>query len=863
MISRARTPVATAVVAVALSMMLAGTGRAQQGQIVSSEQIPLGEGQRFSTLPGFVVERVTPEGGPAYLVPPPPNQSNPNQAPIAPSNLIIIAFDAQGRPWVSPSAANRGSPPQRLIDADGDGIYEAMKPLTQEINTCQGIWWENETTMYCVGFGPKEADDHWTTETGTPDDPYLQPGVYRVIDSDGNEEADLVERIIPIQGNMWDHGPHRIFRAADGTIQVVAGNNGPPGETVTNLDSILKLYPERDFIPRYTDRWGKTSMQAMIFRVDIEDRRAEILLAGFRNPVSFTWNRLGETFFFDSDMEPEIGTPWYRPIRSYHAVPNADYGFRNGSNKWPADYFDILPPVRELNRGSPTGVEVYHAWAYPPEWRDVIFEADYSRHRILYSRTTPNGATFTMRSDSATFVSGTSVPVTDLAVGPDGMLYFTLNGADGGLFRIRYTGDAPEPPDMSGIYAVTRQAQPLSSWGFAAIEQVKASMGADAFRAALERVARDRNEPSEDRFTALLIMNRHGVPPSTNVLRELASDPDDNVRATVALLAGLQNTEDARAIAVSLMNDDNALVRRRAIEARTAQNLTPSTSDAALASALYQRLSDPDRFVRYAARVALERTPRDAWRERALNEENPVAAFPALLALNNTAATDRDRNEIYERIIYWLEKPALAPEHQLDALRMFQIAAVDRPGGAPASVRSRVREILLPGFASRTPRVQLETAKVLAYVTTSTGGDPTMRSGEPLAIHALSRQTAAINTRIIDAVLAAMPANDTTTQMDYVYALRLIQSGWTAPQKERMIEWFGGAITWLSTTRNYLRRIWTDWSAVLTNAELNAALERYPTLVPANAGFGGGGGGGGFGGGGGGAGPAPAPPASP
>ena len=28
--------------------------------------------------------------------------------------------------------------------------------------------------------------------------------------------------------------------------------------------------------------------------------------------------------------------------------------------------------------------------------RDVIFEADYSWHRILYSKATPNGATYTM-----------------------------------------------------------------------------------------------------------------------------------------------------------------------------------------------------------------------------------------------------------------------------------------------------------------------------------------------------------------------------------------------------------------------------------------------------------------------------------
>ena len=64
-------------------------------------------------------------------------------------------------------------------------------------------------------------------------------------------------------------------------------------------------------------------------------------------------------------------------------------------------------------------------------------------------------------------------------------------------------------------------------------------MGANAFRSALEAVARNRGEPSGDRFRALLEMNRHGVPAAVPVLQALA---DDQARATVALLAGLQKT---------------------------------------------------------------------------------------------------------------------------------------------------------------------------------------------------------------------------------------------------------------------------------------------------------------------------------
>ena len=63
-------------------------------------------GEPFTTLPGFKVERVVPEA----------NRES----------LIMITFDAKGRPWVSPAnGAQAGGPPKTLVDENGDGIYES------------------------------------------------------------------------------------------------------------------------------------------------------------------------------------------------------------------------------------------------------------------------------------------------------------------------------------------------------------------------------------------------------------------------------------------------------------------------------------------------------------------------------------------------------------------------------------------------------------------------------------------------------------------------------------------------------------------------------------------------------------------
>src|ERR671926_1421110 len=96
---------------------------------------------------------------------------------------------------------------------------------------------------------------------------------------------------------------------------------------------------------------------------------------------------------------------------------------------------------------------------------------------------------------------------------------------------------------MTGILAVVRQPQPLSSWGWAAIEKVKASMGA-SFAAELEKLARDGKAQSMDRARAIYEMHRHGASPGPALLAALVKDPDAAVRAAAVFVAGVQ-TPDA------------------------------------------------------------------------------------------------------------------------------------------------------------------------------------------------------------------------------------------------------------------------------------------------------------------------------
>ena len=120
-------------------------------------------------------------------------------------------------------------------------------------------------------------------------------------------------------------------------------------------------YADDQVLPRAEDGngfgAGKKPPGGFLLRLDADAKNVELMAAGMRNTYDFDFSPEGEIFCFDSDMEWDWGMPWYRPIRIYHLVSGGDYGFREGTAKWPKWYHDGLPPVVDIGIGSPTGVK--------------------------------------------------------------------------------------------------------------------------------------------------------------------------------------------------------------------------------------------------------------------------------------------------------------------------------------------------------------------------------------------------------------------------------------------------------------------------------------------------------------------------
>ncbi len=833
---------------------------------------PFPPGSPFALLPGFKIDRVTPAD--------------------KTESYIVVTFDAIGRPVVSQSSSGNGVAPRVLLDENGDGLFEGEKIIAPQLNTCHGLFYASRTTLYAncraelPGDPPVPAGGGRGGGGGGGQAPAAAPapgapaaagapagqagaaaqagrgagqaqpaavgiaGFYKLEDTNGDDVMDTIVRLQRyVSAGMGDHGPHAIRRAPDGSVMLLIGNNTYVGEpfpanqpTDAAVDKAASpnwhnVGEERQFLPQFNDpRFGNSTrlgVHATVWRLQ-PDNRVSLFYSGMRNPYDFAFNLAGEAFTFDSDMEWDVNAPWYREVRTVHMIPGGDAGYRNGTGKFQDEYFDALPALRHLRRGSPVGVETYQSYAYPASFFDNLFEADWSRGRLLYTALTPAGGTYTGREDLAEFVHGEPMPITDMEVGPDGNMYLTTGGAagQGGLYRVSWTGTRPTQPDMTGILAVVRQPQPLSSFGWAAIERAKASMGA-RFATELEALARNATAATRDRVQAVLELQRHDPANRDGLLQALVKDRQAEVRAAAVYVASLHRTDAAKAVAASALKDTSAFVQRRAAEAIVRQGLTASSPSFAPVGDVYALLRSPDRFVRYAGRLALEHTPRATWMPMVFAETNVVALTEGLLAIANTmpaVAQTSDAQAIFDKLIPLMARTTLPVDERIRVLRTFEVTVAQLPAGSVTDdVKTRVHAALIKQMPAAPP------AGTWTSCTSKTA--PAATCNQYLLVHHLAKVLAHTGKPdVVTRIFAVMPPGDEDQpgQIDLMYSLQVIDSGWASNEKERAISWYAKASKWRggSTFAGHVLNIFEATVDAFTEAEKQQAYKAAPAFAP-------------------------------
>jgi putative heme-binding domain-containing protein len=279
-------------------------------------------------------------------------------------------------------------------------------------------------------------------------------GFYRVRDTNHDDQYDSVELLRELDGQR-DHGPHAILLAPDGkSFYLVCGNNTKLTEI--NRSRVPRIWDEDQLLPRL---YGKGFMKGTpppagcIYHVDPNGKDWELVACGFRNTFDAAFNADGELFTYDADMEWDIGMPWYRPTRVCHVVSGADWGWRNGSAKFPVYYADTLPPAVNVGPGSPTGVTFGYGAKFPARYQNAFFMCDWTFGKMYATHLRPSGATFTGELED--FITAAPLPFTDVVINPiDRAMYFIVGGRNcqSGLYRVTYVGNespAPAPKDSN------------------------------------------------------------------------------------------------------------------------------------------------------------------------------------------------------------------------------------------------------------------------------------------------------------------------------------------------------------------------------------------------------------------------------
>jgi putative heme-binding domain-containing protein len=584
--------------------------------------------ERFTPLSGFRVEEVV--------------------APGSTGSLVALAFNETGDMIVS-----REQGPLLLVsDKDHDGKFESVTTFCDKVKNCQGILpWGNH--VFAVGHGPSG------------------PAFYRLADVDGDGIAEKVETLFKFKGSMGEHGPHAPVLGPDGLIYIMIGNHAFIEPAPATTSPHHHYYDAELFAPKYEDANGHAAgikaPGGTVVRTDGNGSFVEVFLGGFRNAYDHAFNRDGELFTYDSDMEWDIALPWYRPTRVNHLIPGAEFGWRSGWSTWPDYFVDSLPTTLDIGRGSPTGVVFYDHTRLGPKHDGTLFMCDWSQGRVVAVKLKPEDGTY--RGEAEIFLEGHPLNCADIDVGPDGWLYIAVGGRNtaGSILRVVAENAPSIPPKESGILRAVRQPQLSSAWARREVREVKKELG-DQWQTALVALAINPHAAADDRARALDLMQTFSPPPAADLLVQLSHDKQPAVRAKAAYLLGIHAGPASNDRLVALLDDADPLVRRRACEGLVrARHPAPVEK-------LVKVMGERRPFVAWAALRALEERPVDQWRSTVLESADARVFILGSVALITMGADRAVCGSILDKSKTWLSKD-LNSDDLVDLVRVVELAA--------------------------------------------------------------------------------------------------------------------------------------------------------------------------------------------
>jgi len=176
---------------------------------------------------------------------------------------------------------------------------------------------------------------------------------------------------------------------------------------------------------------------------------------------------------------------------------------------------------------------------------------------------------------------------------------------------------------------------------------------------------------------------------------------------------------------------------------------------------VWPHLGSDDRFIRYAARIALEWQEVPLWKDRAMAETNTEAGLTALLALARCGgkATQRD-------LLMALKKfpvDSLSLTQKLEKLRVVELSFI-RQGKPDPDLAALAIEKLNQLYPNENELMNRELSQLLIYLE---------------APDVVSKTLALLD-----------KARTQEEQAHYIFYLRNLKTGWTLEQRKHYFAWF-------------------------------------------------------------------------
>lgn len=519
-------------------------------------------------------------------------------------------------------------------------------------------------------------------------------GLYRLQDLNHDDQYDKITLLKSLEG-AGEHGPHGVILSPDGnSLYVVSGNHTDAPE----MDGYRnpKVWQNDNLFPEFKDPRGHANSRGApggwIAHTDSLGSHWELVSAGYRNPYDIAFNAAGDLFTYDSDMEWDLGMPWYRPTRICHVASGSEFGWRTGNGKWSAAYPDNLPPVLNIGPGSPTGVMHGKSADFPNAYKEAMFAFDWSFGIVYAIHLKPEGASYTAVKEE--FLSGMPLPLTDGVIGPDGAMYFMTGGRrlNSDLYRVYY--DKENADNSSAMASYKSSAQ------------------------------------TEENKIRKQLETYHG-------------DPQNGA------------TEFA-----------------------------------------WPYLNNSDRFIRFAARVAIEHQPLKSWQERVFQEKDAIALTQGIIALARHG--DKSQRDRMLNALIQVDYEQLSATQQVDLIRAFEVTLF-RFGLPGSALQHKVAGYLSPHYPANNDVLNQSLSKTLCYLEAPQVIEKTLTLLETEA----ESDASGISNNATDAsdlilrnlqygldiayTLSNMPPAQHTY---YAMVLSGIKSGWTPELRERYFRWF-------------------------------------------------------------------------